>query len=57
MSRIIYSFFPRGQNDLDLVIAESRGITVDEVDALPLDTVELLREKIVSESPNEWGVR
>jgi hypothetical protein len=43
--------------DLDLVIAESRGITVDEVDALPLDTVELLREKIVSESPNEWGVR
>lgn len=42
--------------DLDLVIAESRGVTIDQVDELPLGMVELLREDIISKSPNQWGL-
>tara|TARA_R100001594_G_scaffold21765_1_gene42090 strand:- start:1735 stop:1905 length:171 start_codon:yes stop_codon:yes gene_type:complete len=40
--------------DLDLEIAELRGITLDGVDELPLAVVELERENIIAESPDKW---
>lgn len=51
---MIYETFEARNYDLDLAIAESRGISIDELDVLPLDTVERLREKMVSDSPNQW---
>ena len=34
---------PADNYDLDLIIAESTGITVDQVDAIPLSIVECMR--------------
>jgi hypothetical protein len=54
--RMIYETFAARNYDLDLAIAESRGISVDDLDALPLETVERLRKKMVSESPDQWEI-
>lgn len=42
--------------DLDHEIAEVRSITLDQLDALPLSTVELLREQFILKSPEQWGL-
>ena len=43
--------------DLDNEIAIQKSITLDQLDALPLSTVELLREQFILKSPEQWGVR
>ena len=52
---MIYETVEARNYDLDLVIAESKGIAIDQVDELPLGMVELLRKDIISKSPNQWG--
>ena len=51
---MVYETIESRNYDLDLVIAELRGITLDDVDKLPLSTVELEREQVISEAPDEW---
>ena len=51
---MVYETIESRNYDLDLVIAQLRGITLDEVDKLPLSTVELEREQVISEAPDEW---
>ena len=51
---MVYETIESRNYDLDLVIAELRGITLDDVDKLPLSTVEFEREQVISEAPDEW---
>ena len=51
---MVYETIESRNYSLDLVIAQLRGITLDEVDKLPLSTVELEREQVISEAPDEW---
>ena len=51
---MVYETIESRNYDLDLVIAELRGITLDDVDKLPQSTVELEREQVISEAPDEW---